>query len=165
MRNRVFTLIAVAMMGLYVMGAGRLTLKDVTGDQLRAERLNEVTPLADGETYAQISADGQRIVAYSFRTGKQTAVLFDAATARGPRVNRVDGYIVSPDGKRLLIQTQTKPIYRRSFTATYYIYVIQNNKLEPLSDGGPQQAPLFSPDGNIIAFLSELNRDSFAYSS
>ena len=157
MRNRVFTLIAVAMMGLYVMGAGRLTLKDVTGDQLRAERLNEVTPLADGETYAQISADGQRIVAYSFRTGKQTAVLFDAATARGPRVNRVDGYIVSPDGKRLLIQTQTKPIYRRSFTATYYIYVIQNNKLEPLSDGGPQQAPLFSPDGNVIAFVREGN--------
>ena len=157
MRNRVFTLVALAMMGLYVMAAGRLTLKDITSGEFVAERLNDVTPLVDGETYAQMSDDGQRIVAYSFRTGKQTAVLFDAATARGPKVSRVDGYIVSPDGGRLLIQTQTKPIYRHSFTATYYIYTIQNNKLEPLSDGGPQQAPLFSPDGNVIAFVRDNN--------
>ena len=135
----------------------KLNLKAITAGEFRAESLNEVTPLADGETYAQITADGQRIVAYSFRTGKQTAVLFDAATARGPKVNQVDGYIVSPDGKRLLIQTQTKRIYRRSFTATYYIYSIQNNKLEPLSDGGQQQTPVFSPDGNVIAFVRDNN--------
>ena len=140
-----------------VMAGEKLNLKAITYDEFRAESLNEVTPLADGETYAQITADGQRIVAYSFRTGKQTAVLFDAATARGPKVSQVDGYIVSPDGKRLLIQTQTKRIYRRSFTATYYIYTIKNNKLEPLSDGGQQQTPVFSPDGNVIAFVRDNN--------
>ena len=157
MKKRIFSLIALAMTGLCVVGAGRLQLKDITSGVFRAEMMNEVTPLADGETYAQISDDGKRIVAYSFRTGKQTAVLFDAATARGPHISRVDGYIVSPDGKRLLIQTATKPIYRRSFTATYYIYMIQNNKLESLSDGGPQQAPVFSPDGNVIAFVRDNN--------
>ena len=136
---------------------GQLNLRDITSGEFRAESLTEVTPLADGETYAQISDDGQRIVAYSFRTGKQTAVLFDAATARGPKVSRVEGYIMSPDGKRMLIQTQTKRIYRRSFSATYYIYMVQNNKLEPLSDGGPQQAPMFSPDGTQIAFVRDGN--------
>jgi dipeptidyl-peptidase-4 len=119
--------------------------------------MQAVQPLADGETYGQISDDGQRVVSYSFRTGKQVAVLFDAATARGGQVRHVDGYIMSPDGKRMLIQTQTQSIYRHSFTAVYYIYDIRNNKLEPLSEGGPQQTPLFSPDGNQIAFVRENN--------
>lgn len=104
-----------------------------------------VEPLADGESYAQISADGKQIVQYSFRTGKQVAVLFDVATARGAKLERIDGYLMSPTGRHMLIQTETKPIYRRSFTATYYIYNIANNKLERLSDGGPQQTPLWVP--------------------
>ena len=64
---------------------------------------------------------------------------------------------MSPDGKRLLIQTKTERIYRRSFTATYYIYTLQNNRLVPLSDNGPQQTPLFSPDGQQIAFVRDNN--------
>ena len=91
------------------------------------------------------------------RTGQQVAVLFDVATARGAKLEGVDDYIMSPDGRRMLIQTQTKPIYRHSFTAVYYIYDIRNNKLEPLSDGGPQQTPVFSPDGNQIAFVRDNN--------
>ena len=137
--------------------AQQLTLKDITDGYFKAQTLAAVKPMADGETYAQISDDGKRIVQYSFRTGKQTAVLFDAATARGPRIAAVDGYSVSPDGRHLLIQTETRPIYRRSFTATYYIYNIQNNRLAPLSEGEPQQAPVWSPDGNVIAFVRDNN--------
>ena len=153
-------MIVGAMMLLSVLQAiagQKLDLRDITRNEFRQETMKAVTPLAGGDTYAQISDDGRRIVAYSFKTGKQVGVLFDAATARGQQVSRVDGYIVSPDGKRLLIQTETKSIYRRSFTATYYIFTIQNNKLEPLSEGGPQQTPMFSPDGNVIAFVRDNN--------
>ena len=94
---------------------------------------------------------------YSFKSGKQTGVLFDASTARGAKIERVEGYIMSPDAKNILIQTETKAIYRRSFTATYYIYNIANNKLERLSDGGPQQTPIWSPDGTQVAFVRENN--------
>ena len=135
----------------------QLTLKDVTSGKFSSQSMRAVYPMADGETYAQISDDGKKIVTYAFRTGKQVGTLFDAATARGPQVSRVEGYIMSPDGTRLLIQTDTKSIYRRSFTATYYIYSIRNNKLEPLSEGGPQQTPVFSPDGNQIAFVRDNN--------
>ena len=134
-----------------------LSLVDITHGYFRSETMQAVSPMADGETYSQISDNGQRVVTYSFRTGKQVGVLFDAATARGAQISSVDGYIISPDGKRMLIQTKTTPIYRHSFTAVYYIYDIRNNKLEPLSEGGPQQTPQFSPDGNQIAFVRENN--------
>ncbi len=142
---------------LHATAGQKLELRDITSGVFRQETMTEVRPMADGETYAQISSDGRRIVTYSFKTGKQVGTLFDAATARGPQVARVDGYIVSPDGRRLLIQTETERIYRHSFTATYYIYSIQNNKLEPLSENGSQQTPVFSPDGTQIAFVRDNN--------
>ena len=140
-----------------VLAGQQLSMKEAAGTDFRPQTMAAVEAMADGETYAQISDDGKQIVNYSFKTGKQTGVLFDANTARGAKVSRIDGYIVSPDGRHLLIQTQTKHIYRRSFTAVYYIYNVANNKMEALSDGGPQQAPVWSPDGQQVAFVRDNN--------
>jgi len=158
MRHLPIALALLLLLAIMPAQAGqKLSLKSINNGEFRPAAMAGVQPAADGETYTQISPDGRQILRYSFRTGKQTGILFDAATAQGPKVDRVDGYITSPDGKRLLIQTGTKSIYRHSFTATYYIYSIANNRLQPLSDGGPQQAPLFSPDGNVIAFVRNNN--------
>ena len=143
--------------GMASLAGEKLTLEEITSGVFRQDYMQAVRPMADGETYSQISDDGKQVVTYSFRTGKQVSVLFDAATARGAQIGSVDNYIMSPDGKRMLIQTQTESIYRHSFTAVFYIYDIRNNKLVPLSDGGPQQTPVFSPDGNQIAFVRENN--------
>ena len=113
--------------------------------------------MADGETYAQLSNDRQRIVRYSFLTGREAGVLFDVTKANGDKIDAVEGYIVSPDGRRLLIQTKTERIYRHSRTANYYIYDIHNNRLTPLSKNGPQQTPLWAPDGQQIAFVRDNN--------
>ena len=140
-----------------VLAGQQLSLKNLTDGTFRTESMIGVEPLSDGESYTQISADGKQIVKFSFKTGKQTGVLFDASKARGAKIERVDGYSMSPDGRTMLIQTQTKSIYRHSFTAVYYIFTIANNKLEPLSDGGPQQIPVWSPDGTQIAFVRDNN--------
>ena len=133
-----------------------LTLKDITSGRYRAETLSAVTPMADG-TYAQISADGKKIVKYSYTTGKEVGVLFDVDNTQGKKINSFDGYVMSPDGTKMLISTQTKAIYRRSATAVWYIYYIGSRKLTPLSDYGPQQVPTWSPDGNLVAFVRQNN--------
>ena len=140
-----------------VLAGEALELKDIVNGKFRGESMASVEALSDGESYIQISSDGKQLQKYSFKTGKQTGVLFDANTARGAKVERVEGYIVSPDMKRILIQTKTQRIYRHSFTAVYYIFNIANNRLEPLSDGGPQQTPVWSPDGNQVAFVRDNN--------
>ena len=134
-----------------------LELKDVAKGAFRGETMGQVQPMADGESYAQLTADGKRIVQYAFKSGKETATLFDVTTVLGCKLEDVDGFQMSPDGRRMLIRTQTKMVYRRSHTATYYIYTRKDNRIVPLSAGGPQQAPLFSPDGQQIAFVRDNN--------
>ena len=137
--------------------AQQVTLQEVAIGAYRTEGIYGIKPTLDGEHYTQISRDGKKIVKYSFKTGKEVATVFDVETARDCKLKRFDDYIMSPDESRILIQTETKPIYRRSFTAVYYIFNVRNNTMEALSEGGPQQVPLFSPDGNQIAFVRNNN--------
>ena len=136
---------------------GPLSLKSITGGEFYAHGIYGVNPLADSESYSQL-VDGKRIVVSSFKTGEQTGVLFDADNTKGKvKVSRIDGYIMSPNQKNILLRTQTQSIYRHSTTAVYYIYNVQNRTLAPLSDGGPQECPLWSPDGNMVGFVREGN--------
>ena len=136
----------------------RIALEDITGGKYNPKYIYGVNPMNDGESYTQLSDDCKRIVRKSFKTGKEIEVIFNADEARGDaKLAAIDGYIMSPDESRILLRTQTRPIYRRSYTAVYYIYNVQNKKYEPLSDGGPQQMPVFSPDGNCITFARDNN--------
>ena len=134
-----------------------LDLKRITQGAYRAEGISGVVPAADGESYTKVSDDWKRVVRCSFKNGQETETLFDVSTIHGAKIDYVEGYIMSPDGKRMLIQTNSEPIYRHSFTAEYYIYTIANKKLVPLSKNGAQQTPLFSPDGTMIAFVRQNN--------
>ena len=106
----------------YAQGGKPLTLKDVVTGTFRVENIYGVIPIpGDGEHYSQMNAEGTQIIKYSFKTGKQVEVLFDAATARECPFKHFDSYSFSPDGSMLLIATETTPIYRRSYTAVHYL--------------------------------------------
>ena len=136
---------------------GPLTPQSITNGSFGAHGIYGVNPLPDGESYSQL-VDGKRIVVSSFKTGEQTGVLFDVEDTKGKvKLSRIDGYTLSPNQKNILLRTQTRGIYRHSTTAVYYIYNVQNRTLAPLSDGGPQECPLWSPDGNMVGFVREGN--------
>jgi len=137
--------------------AQTITLADVVGGKFAAKTINGIDPIDGTDMYARISDDRRKVVKYSFRTGKQVEVMFDVDNTMGEKLDGFDGYILSPDGTRMLIQTKTERIYRRSFKAVFYIYTIASHKLERLSDGGPQQVPTWSPDGKQVAFVRENN--------
>lgn len=142
-----------------------LDLKDVTSGKFRPEGIRNVVPMTDGEHYTQMNGDGTQIIKYSFKTGEPVETLFDVTKARECDFKHFDSYQFSPDGSKLLIATQTTPIYRHSSTAVHYLYPLKRNDkgvtthniVERLSDGGPQQVPVFSPDGNLVAFVRDNN--------
>lgn len=145
------------MLTSHVSAGGKITIPDITSGKFAAKTVNGINPIEGTDSYARISDDGKRVDCYSFKTGKLLRNLFDVSNTMGKKIDSFDGYILSPDGTRMLIQTKTKSIYRRSFTAVYYIYNIASRKLEPLSDGGPQQVPVWSKDGLQVAFVREGN--------
>ena len=146
-------------------GGKNLELQEVVKGDFSPRNIYGVTPIpGDGEHYTQMNAAHTQIIKYSFKTGKQVEVLFDVATARGCTFKRFDSYTFAPDGQKLLIATETNAIYRRSATAVYWLYSLKRNsngqilnQVERLSDGGPQQSPVFSPDGNMVAFVRDNN--------
>jgi dipeptidyl-peptidase-4 len=140
-----------------VANAQKMNIKDITSGAFSAQTISGINPIEGTDQYASISQDGKQIIEYSFKTGKQTAVLFDVNNTMGEKIDKFDGYILSPKGDKMLIRTNTERVYRRSYKADFYIYTIKSTKLEKLSDGGKQQVPQWSPDGNQIAFVRDNN--------
>ncbi len=115
--------------------------------------------MPDGESYLVMSADKRRILRYNTADGKELDPVFDAATTRESSIKgEIEGFILSPDGSKLLVWNDSEPVYRRSSKARHYIYEIKRNILRPLSkEDNKQQAPLFSPDSRMVAFVVDNN--------
>ena len=138
--------------------AKEIELKQIVDGTFNAKGMGSITPTADGIHYLTANDDYSRILMRSFKDKNYEEVVLDLATVRGNNgIKSFDDYILSPKEDRILIKTNSTKIFRRSSTANYYIFTIKNNMLEPLSNGGPQQEPKFSPDGNVIGFVREGN--------
>ena len=114
--------------------------------------------MPDGESYLALDDSGKKIVKYETATGKELETVFDATHTRESSMASVEDFSISPDGSKLLLYTAKQPVYRRSFTAAYYVFEIKRNILRPLSKNfSAQQSPVFSPDSRMVAFVADNN--------
>ncbi len=112
----------------------------------------------DGNGYVLLSSDKKTVDRYDIATGKKLETLIDIATTRENTIPLIEGFTLSKDGRFMLVYCNSKPIYRHSFTAEYYVYEIKTRVLKPLSTQFKQtQSPLMSPDGLMVAFVAENN--------
>ena len=155
--KRLFSLLTAIVITVTAFAGNDVTLRDVMYGGYWPQTYAAIKPMADGEHFARMSDDRTMILKGSFKNGEIVDTLFNAATARGFDKKRIDGYQFSPDEEKILLQTNTKGLYRNSYTAEHYIFSRRNNKAEPLSENGAQQVPKFSPDGNLIAFVRDNN--------
>ena len=155
--KRILLMCLSVLSALQLIAGEPISLKDITNGAFATKRISGVNPLEGTSEYAQISSDGRQVVKYSFKTGNATGVIFDLADAKGGQLSSFDDYQISTDGSRLLLQTNTNRIYRRSFTADFYLYDVKTMQLKKLSKDGSEQIPTFSPDGRQIAYVHQNN--------
>lgn len=118
----------------------------------------EYVYMPDGLTYLTLNNNGKSIVKYDIKTGKEIETVIDVTKTRGAKIDAIEGFELSQDGSKLLVYTDKQMIYRRSFKASYYVYEIKRNMLVALSENFThQQAPVFSPDSRVVAFVVDNN--------
>ncbi|MEI6143593.1 MAG: S9 family peptidase [Mariniphaga sp.] len=137
--------------------AQKITLEDLFTK--RTFRQSTVTGLAssiDGLNYTTVENGGRQIVKYSYKTGELVNKVLDLQDLKNDTLQTITDYAFSTDETKVLLMTDKKAIYRRSFTAVYFVYNFVKKELTRLSTGR-QQVATFSPDGERVAFVRDNN--------
>ncbi len=126
--------------------------------EFSTEYVYSVNSMNDGEHFTAL--ENNKIVKYSYKKfGKPVATIIDGTelTYNKEPLN-IEDYFFNADETKLLIATNINYIYRRSFTAHYYIVDIASKKVSKLIDKEtPQQLADFSPDGTKVGFVMDNN--------
>ena len=119
----------------------------------------------DGVHYTRL--EGTAITQYDLRTGERSGTIFDAATmiseASGWNGN-FDGYSFSLDESKILLTTNSTPIFRWSSEADFFVFDRETKKLIQLYEDNveyldktrhlkKQRYATFSPDGSKVGFV------------
>ena len=119
--------------------------------------VGEFRSMKDGENYISIEGKGTKLVKHSYKTGETWQTLLDLSELKTEKLKSFSDFSFNTDETKILLLTDKKAIYRRSFTANYFVYDIKKQTITPVSDNGSQQLATFSPDGNKVAFVRENN--------
>lgn len=158
MKKIILTIIAACAMQLSTAGVVDDTMAKYVYPDNAPEAESMPAYSADGLTYLTYNTDARQIERYDTKTGKLVETVMALNHTRENTLDEIEGFTLSPDGSKILVWTDKEMIYRRSFTAKYYIYEIRSRILRPLStEHVRQRAPLFSPDGRMVAFTVEDN--------
>lgn len=157
MKN-IIKLFIAALMFTSTVNAQNLNLRDITSGKYYAWGVMPVTSAEDGEHYFQADRESKMIIKYSYKTGLPVDTIFDVRKARESTIDSFQGFLISPDEKRLLVYTDYEPIYRHSFKANYYYYDIRRNLIRKLTENDKKQSiPTFSHDGRMLAYVIDNN--------
>ena len=119
--------------------------------------VGEFRSMKDGENYISIEGRGTKLVMHSYPTGETLKTWLDLSALKTDKLKSFNDFSFSSDETKVLLLSNKKAIYRRSFTANYFVYDFQKQILTPVSENGSQQLATFSPDGNKVAFVRENN--------
>lgn len=130
----------------------QITVEDFTEKgTFYQETIYSLNWMNDGRYYTALEEN--QIKRYNVTTGEADSVIVDG-NILGLTLH---DYSFSSDEKRILLYTEMQYIYRRSYTADYYVLTFKGRELKKLSPNGRQSYATFSPDNSMVAFVRDNN--------
>ena len=152
MKNILISLLLILALGAFAQE--KVTVADIyTKGTFRQNSVYNINWMNDGQYYSV--REGNDIVKYDVTTGQPVETILKGADLSTSI--KFSNYTFSLDEQKVLLMTDRKSIYRRSYTAEFYIYDFSSRKLEKLSINGEQSYATFSPDGSRVAFTRKNN--------
>ena len=105
-----------------------------------------LVPMNNAKEYARLSENKKVLVKGDYKTGKEDTLVVFSKMRQHP-LEVVEAFRFSPQEDKILLKSG----------AEYYVYRIGTNRADKLSNNGSQTAPIFSPDGNNVAFIRANN--------
>ena len=140
----------VVLLGINSFAQQKLTVANATDGTFNQESVRSLSWMNDGQFYSALSQN--KIIKYSVSTGEPVETLVDGSTLN---IN-IRSYSFSDDETMVLLMTDRQSVYRRSYTAVFYLYD-RNNKQAQLLANGRQAYATISPDNSKVAFTRDNN--------
>lgn len=131
----------------------QISLEEIWNGTFRTEGMQALHSMKNGTQYSVLNFDRQSrtssIDIYDYKTLEKVNTLVSSADI--PEIQGFLDYTFSEDESKLILTTNSQPVFRRSTLGEYYIYDIASKKVTKVSDDLVQE-PTLSPDATKVAF-------------
>lgn len=124
----------------------QISLEEIWNGTFRTEGMQALHSMNNGKQYSVLNFNRSSRISsidiYNYKTLEKVNTLLSSSDL--PEIVAFFDYSFSKDESKILLTTQSKPVFRRSTLGKYYIYDTNTKKVTKLSDDLVQE-PTFSP--------------------
>ncbi|HWW39048.1 S9 family peptidase [Pedobacter sp.] len=127
--------------------------------QAKAQNKGEINWTKEGNSYYEIS--GGEIISLTLpKNDRKTVIPASILGMKGLNEYNIKSFKLSDDGKKALIFTNSKKVWRYETRGDYYVADLANNTIIQIGKTQPASSLMFakfSPDGTKVAYVSKHN--------
>ena len=136
----------------------QMTVENIWDGTFRTQSMQNLQSLPKSNQYVVLEANRNKkayeINVFDFVTQQKVYTAF--STERYPQITEISDITFSQDENLVLFATDYNPIYRHSYTSSFYVYNRTTEKLIKIS-GFKIQEPLLNPQGTKVAYVLDNN--------
>ncbi|PIF01010.1 MAG: S9 family peptidase [Maribacter sp.] len=156
-RRYILLLLMVGFVAITFAQGKKITVGEIYREAFKTTDMEVLRSMGNGMQYTLLhrdrSSNATRIDKYDYGTLEKVETI---VASDNDNIPSFSSYTFSGDEEKLLLATGLESIYRYSTLGIYYVYDIGSKTIVKVSDRKIQE-PLFSPDGNQVAYVLDNN--------